>query len=157
MLSTLTIVGIPIRADIKLHELPCALAQECPDLVVFERRLVPGRIMAAAFDWVAVLSTTADLLAIAGALWTVYTNLIQKRKRPDAKESPAFFIQVKTEQQTFVQLVIDKDTTRETFTEEFTETVSGLRAAEGSHSKETIIEEYERSESYRRVHVRKDA
>jgi hypothetical protein len=67
------------------------------------------------------------------------------------------FVQVKTEQQTFVQLIIEEGTTKETFTEEFTRTVSVLRASEGSHSEEAIIEEYERSESYRRVHVRKDA
>ena len=40
--------------------------------------------MAAAFDWVAVLDTTVDLLTIGGALSGVYEKLIKRRKKPGA-------------------------------------------------------------------------
>jgi len=40
--------------------------------------------MGAAFDWVAVLDITVDLLTIGGALWAVYEKLIKRRKKPGA-------------------------------------------------------------------------
>ena len=156
MPATLTIVGSPIRADLKLNELPRALAEESPDLVVFEWRPIPGRIMGAMFDWVAVLGTTADLIAIAGVLWAVYEKLIKKRKKTNAEQPPEFLIQVRNEQHIFVQLVIQDGTNKETFIEEFTRSVSALRASVDGESEETMIERYERSESHQRVHVCKD-
>ena len=157
MKSTLTIVGTPMRTDLKLNELPRALADEAPSLVVYEWQPIPGRIMGAAFDWVAVLGTAADILAVAGALWTVYEKLIRQRKKPEAKQPPGFLIQVKTEHETFVQLVIQEGTEKEVFIEEFNRTVSALRASESSEPEVTVIERYEHSESHRRVRVRKDA
>jgi len=82
MAAALTIVGTPIRADIKLNEFP--RADETPYLVVFEWQPIPGRIMGAAFDWVAVLDITVDLLTIGGALSGVYEKLIKRRKKPGA-------------------------------------------------------------------------
>jgi hypothetical protein len=38
--------------------------------------------MGAAFDWVAVLDITVDLLTIGGALSGVYEKLIKRRKKP---------------------------------------------------------------------------
>jgi len=157
MPAALTIVGTPIRADVKLNELPRALAEETPHLVVFKWQPIPGRIMGAAFDWVAVLDITADLLTIGAALWAVYEKLIKRRKKPGG-QPPGFLIQVENEKQTFVQLVIQEGTTKEAFTEEFTRTVSALRASETGQSAKAIIEIYERSECHRRVSpVRKDA
>ena len=40
--------------------------------------------MGAAFDWVAVLDITVDLLTIGGALSGVYEKLIKRRKKPGA-------------------------------------------------------------------------
>jgi hypothetical protein len=151
MPTALTITGAPIRTDLKLYELPRAIAQEAPHLVVFEFQPIPGRIMGAAFDWMAVLDITADLLGIAGGLWAVYEKLIKKRKKPRAKQSPGFLIQVKNEKHTFVQFLIQEGTTKDAFIEEFTRTVSALRASESGQSAEAIIEFYEGSESHRRV------
>jgi len=155
MPAALTIVGAPVRTSLRLNELPRALAQEAPDLVVFERSPVPGRIMGAAFDWVAVLGTTADLLAIAGALWAVYVKVVKPRKAQD--KPPAFLIQVKTQEHTFVQLLIQENTTEEVFVEEFCRTVTVLRAGAEGESTEVVVEKYANSEEFRRVHVRKDA
>jgi hypothetical protein len=158
MPAALTIIGTPMRADLKLNELPRALAEETQHLVVFEWQPIPGQIMGAAFDWVAVLDITADLLAIGGALWAVYEKVIKRRKKPGAKAPPGFLIQVKSEHQTSVQLIIHEATTKEAFTEEFTRLASALRASETGPSAEAIIERYERSESHRRVsRVRRDA
>jgi hypothetical protein len=154
MSSALTIVGIPMQADLRLNELPQALANESSELVVFEWSPIPGRIMGAAFDWVAVLGTTADLIAVAGALWAVYEKIIKNRKKPGAPKAPEFLIQVKTQHETFVQLIIKTDTTKEIFVDEFTQTVSALRSSANGESEQSIIETYEKSESHRRVHVR---
>jgi hypothetical protein len=157
MPAALTIVGAPMRTDLKLYELPRTLAEQAPSLVVFEFQPIPGQTMGAAFDWVAVLDITADLFGIAGALWAVYEKLIKKRKKPSAGQPPGFLIQVRNEKHTFVQFLIQESTTKEAFTEEFTRTVSALRASETGQSTEAIIEFYEGSESHRRVSdARKD-
>jgi hypothetical protein len=153
MPTALTLVGNAIRADLALNELPRAIAAENPDLVVFEWRSVPGVIEGAAFDWVAVLSVSADLLAIAGALWTVYEKLIKKRRQKKFENSPVFLIEVSNQQNTTVRFLIEESTRREIFVEEFQRTVSALRASEAAKSEEIIVEEYERSELHRRVHV----
>lgn len=159
MPSALAIVGTPIRTDLTLNELPRALAAESPELVVYEWKPIPGRIMGAAFDWVAVLGITADLLAVAGALWTVYERFIKARAVAETKQPPALLIQVqvKNEQHTFVQFVIQEGASKDAFAEEFVRTTSALRASESGASEETIIETYESSVSHRRVHVRRDA
>jgi hypothetical protein len=158
MPTALTILGASMRADTKLNEVPRALAEETPHLVVFEWQPIPGRLMGGAFDWVAVLDITADLVAIAGALWAVYQKLIKNRREPGAKERPALRIRVENEKQTFVRFIIQEGTTKEAFTEEFTRTVSALRASGTDQSAEAIIESYEKSEVYRRVsRVRRDA
>ena len=131
--------------------MPRALAEEAPGLVVFEFQPIPGQITAAAFDWVAVLDIAADLFGIAGALWAVYEKLIKARRKPSAGQPPGFLIQVKNEKHTFVQFVIQEGRTKEAFTEEFTRTVSALRASETGQSAEAIIEFYEGSESHRRA------
>lgn len=84
----LRIVGTPIRTDLRLHELPRFIAVQAPDLPVYEWHPTPGRIMGAAFDWVAVLGTTADLIAVAGALWVAYEHLIKKRRKPSEEKPP---------------------------------------------------------------------
>lgn len=103
----LRIVGTPLRADLLLHELPRFFATQVPDLPVYEWHPTPGRITGAAFDWVAVLGTTADLIAVAGALWATYEHLIKTRKKPDEEKPPMFLIQVKTRSETFVQFTIE--------------------------------------------------
>jgi len=153
MPTPLTLVGSAIRADLALNELPRTLAAERSDMVVFEWRPIPGAITGAAFDWVAVISVAADLLAIAGALWTAYEKLIKKRKDKKFDNPPAFLIEISNQQETTVRLLIQEGTAKATFIEEFHRTVSALRAAEGIKSEDTIIEQYEHSESHRRVRI----
>ena len=157
MLRELRIVGTPIRTDLKLNELPRFLAEQAPDLVVYEWRPIPGRIMGAAFDWVAILGTTADLLAIGGALWATYEHLIKKRKKPSDAKPPAFLIQVKARNETFVQLMIEEGTEREEFIQEFTQVVSSLRVSSNVEATESAVEIYESSESHVRVRPRRDS
>jgi hypothetical protein len=156
MPTPLILVGNAIRADLALNELPRTIAAEDSDIVVFEWRSIPGVIAGAAFDWVAVLSVAADLLAVAGALWAAYEKLIKKRRQKKFENPPAFLIEVSNQQNTTVRFLIQEGTSREIFVEEFQRTVSALRASEASKSEETIIEEYERSESHKRVRVREE-
>jgi hypothetical protein len=151
--SPVTLFGTAIRADLEPNELPRTLAAERPDMVVFEWRLIPGTIAGASFDWLAVISVTADLLGIAGALWAVYERLIKNRKKKTFENPPVFLIEVSNQQQTTVRFLIQEGTTKATFIEEFRRTVSALRASEGAKSEDAIIEEYERSESHRRVRM----
>jgi len=153
MPTPLTLVGNAIRADIGVNELPRTLAAERPDMVVFEGRSIPGAITGAAFDWVAVISVKADLLAIPSALWAAYEKLIKKRKEKKFENPSAFLIEVRNQQDTTVRFLIQEGTAKATFIEEFRRTVSALRASEGGKSEDTIIEQYEHSESHRRVQI----
>ena len=155
MPTPLTLVGNAIRSDLALNELPRTIAAEDSDIVIFEWRSTPGVIAGAAFDWVAVLGVSADLLAIASALWTVYEKLIKKRRQKKLENPPAFLIEVSNQQHTTARFLIEESTSREIFVEEFLRTVSALRASGAGKSEQDIIEEYERSDSHRRVRLHK--
>lgn len=79
-----------MRTDLKRGELSHALAEQAPDLAVYQRVPIPGRVVANAFDWVAVLGTTADLLAIAGAIWAVYTKICSPKKNLQKRDHQDF-------------------------------------------------------------------
>ena len=103
------------------------------------------------------MAITADLLGIGGALWATYEHLIKKRKKPNDVKPPAFLIQVKTEKETLVQLMIEEGTEREEFIQKFTKVVSSLRVSSNVEATESAVEIYELSESYVRVRPKKDS
>ncbi|MCX5721490.1 MAG: hypothetical protein NT179_05605 [Nitrospirae bacterium] len=154
MPQELSLVGASIRADVQLNELPRFLAEQSPDLPVYEWRPRPGVIAGAAFDWVAVLGITADLIEVGGMLWAAYEHLIKKRKKVTDVKQAAFLIQVKTRSGTFVQFTIEDGQQREIFIQEFTHVVSSLRESSDSPSTESLIEVLESSETLARVKLR---
>lgn len=146
-----------MRANLGRGELSHALAEQAPDLEVYDRIPVPGRVLANAFDWVAVLGTTADLLAIAGAIWAVYTKIRSSKAKSKDARPPGLFIQVKNAQHEFVQIVIDENITEEIFVEEFKSKVSILRKTTLEGRSEVSFEEYENTQYYKRIQKSKDA
>jgi hypothetical protein len=157
MTAPLIIVGGPMRAELTRGEFPHALAEQAPDLAVYQRIPIPGRVVANAFDWVAVLGTTADLLAVAGAIWAIYSKIRSSKTKSEQAGPPGLFIQVKNAQHGFVQVVIDENTTEEVFVEEFRTKVSILRETSGDERNEATFEEYENTKYFKRVQKRKDA
>ena len=157
MTAPLIIVGGPMRADLKRGELSHALAQQAPELAVYQRIPIPGRVVANAFDWIAVLGTTADLLDIAAAIWAVYTKIRSSKTKSEEARPPGLFIQVKNAQHEFVQVVIDENTTEEVFVEEFRTKVSILRETTQDGQNEVTFEEYENTKYFKRVQRREDA
>ena len=146
-----------MRADLNRGELSYALAEQAHELAVYQRIPVPGRVVANAFDWVAILGTTADLLAVAGAIWAVYTNLRNSKTKSEEARPPGLFIQIKNAEHGFVQVVMDENTTEETFIKEFHTKVSVLRETTGEGASEVVLEEYENTKYFKRIQVRKDA
>jgi hypothetical protein len=151
MPQELELVGTPIRVKLQSNELARFLATQAPDLPVFEYKPRPGVIMGAAFDWVAVLGTTADLIAIGGALWATYEYVVKKRSEKEATNSPMFLVQVKTRSGTFVQFTIEQGQDREVFVQEFTQVVSSLQSSAEGNQDESLVEHFESSETLVRV------
>ncbi len=140
-----------MRVALARGELSDFLADQAPDVPVYQVRPVPGQIMASAFDWVAVLGTTADVIAVAGLFWAAYEKLIKQRKKPAAQEEPGLLLQIKTSHRTFSQIVIDDGVTKAMFVEEFLESVTTLRESSVGETDASVLERYEKSEIHRRV------
>lgn len=153
----LRIVGTIIESDVSASEVAESVATQVPDMPVYIFRPTPGVIMGAAFDWTAVLGIAANAVQVAGAFWAVYAFVIKKRSSVNATKPPWFLLQVKAEPHSFVQIIINNDTTQEEFVQNFTQAVSKLRSADQPGDSQSVQSSYEASPNQVRVHPRKES
>lgn len=119
------------------------LAQELSALLpVYVLRPRPGSIRAAAFDWQAILNTTADLIAVGDLLWAAYERYIKPLRQRNSQSRAFLLIQVKDRNGRFTQLSLgQEDMEREVFIKSFTRSVTVLRTETEPDGTATSFEE----------------
>lgn len=111
------------------------LVSETDDLAVYQLRQRPGTITAAAFDWQAIIGTTASLLYIGELIWRAYERFIKPLRENDIDSRSFLYIVVKNPDGKSVQFSLGTDKLeREDFIEFFNRAVSDMRLS--SHSDE---------------------
>ncbi len=104
------------------------LADSLPDIPVYRLVGRPGDVMAAGLDLRAVLSTSADLIAVATLLWQAYEQVVKTRRRPEAPEAPFVIVQVQRHDRPFVMFQMGRLHTSESeFVRDFESQVAQLR------------------------------
>jgi len=112
----------------------------------------------AALDWQGILSTGANLLAFASALWAAYERYVKpKLDRSDETTKPFLFISLRRPDGTFVQFALGKeykDKDKEIFVEQFTRQVTELRTISVTRKGPSLLSELTQNEDWVRVQVR---
>ncbi len=84
-----------VHGQAKTQDLIDFLAEGSDDLAVYVLRPLPGSITAAAFDWQAILGTTADFIAVGGLLWAAYERFIKPIRERERNSRSFLYIVVK--------------------------------------------------------------
>lgn len=114
-------------SQVRTHYLAFFLAENSDDLSVYVLQPSPGYISAAAFDWQAVLGTTADLFGIGGLLWAAYERFIKPIRDKNEDSNSFLYILVKHPSGQFIQFSLGKDmSNREDFIKIFSEKINEI-------------------------------
>lgn len=128
------------------------LGGEVEGLQIYRLRPMIGSIKAA-FDWQAILGTSADVLAVAGALWAAYRTFVKPVRDKDRSSTAGLFVQVKDNRNRSVQFVLGEEyRDKDVFVQSFSESVVILReVVDDSGARTEIRQEVERSDVWVRV------
>lgn len=96
-------------------------------LPVYKHVPQPG-IFTASLDWLALLGTTADVIAVGGLLWSAYERYIKPKRAKDPESRALLVINISDDKSHTVNFVLgDVPTEREIFIEAFSRSVTLLR------------------------------
>ena len=110
----------------------------------------PGVVYAAGFDWQAIVSSVASVIAIAQAIWAVYERLKEKPRTMSHSSKHGVIVTIQGPDQTLAHFVIAEGTQKEVFIQQFSESASAIQQAQGEES--TMLETYaERSGMWIRI------
>jgi hypothetical protein len=86
-----------VNQEVSTDNLLRFLADEVPKGAFFKFQPPPGRTVAAAIDWRALLYDAAAIATIANALWGAYDKFIKPIHEVDHSSSSAIFVQMKND------------------------------------------------------------
>lgn len=127
---------------------------ECGGLVdgvsLYQFKSKPGVVYAAGFDWQAIVSSVASVIAIAQAIWAVYERLKDKPREMSPSSKHGVVVTIQGADKTQAHFVIAEDTQKEVFIQQFSESASVIQQGQGEES--TTLETYaERSGMWIRI------
>lgn len=143
--------------QVKTQALVDFLAGKVDDFDIYIRRLRPGYIRAAAFDWQGILGTTASIIDIGDLLWRAYEKFI-KPIREKEKDSRSFlYISLKRPDGGSIQFSLGTDIlNREDFLKFFSEAIKELRGVSDSEmGEDPAIKDVENSDLWEKINKEK--
>lgn len=128
MTITMTVAVANTAERVSSDELEGFLSSKTQDVEYFRQYPAPGQVIASAFDWHAVIGSTASVIAIGHALWMAYCKFV-KPDRDKGKENAYLIVQIKNEQREFEQLAIGElQNSEEEFIKEFSAKFERIRS-----------------------------
>lgn len=136
----------------KTEDLLEFLGREAESLELYRLRPQEGSINAAC-DWQAILGTSADALAVAGALWAAYQKFVKPIRDRNRMSNAGLFVQVNDNGRRSMQFTLGKEyLDKEVFIQRFSESVVVLREVTNADGEKTEIrQELERSDVWVRI------
>lgn len=98
-----------VNREVSTDDLLRFLSDEVPEGIFFKFQPPPGRIVAAAIDWRALLYDAVAIATIATALWGAYDKFIKPIHEMDHGSNSAIFIQMKNKAGESDQFMIGGD------------------------------------------------
>ena len=116
-----------VGKEVSSDDLLTFLNTKTKDVEYYRFSPTPGHITSAAFDWIAIIATTASIITIAGALWSAYKHFIIPLRKKNRKDA-FLYISIKNEDGNFTQFSIGNEfDDKEVFIEEFVRKTETLK------------------------------
>lgn len=138
--------------EVNTDEFLAFLADELPQAAFFKFQPPPGKILAAAIDWRAVIMDTASIITIANGLWQAYDRFVKPIHESNPSSNAAIFVMITNESGEQAQFMIGGDVKdKDIFISSFEASANRLNLAPKTEAPDQVMQDIQLSGYWIRI------